>query len=112
MAMIDPRDPLPGFYKQRLRRGGPWVAVRIWLEPGERDLETGELLSDDVIRARRDGRDVDPFQVWPGCASHPIDEAEHRYLDEGAAWDREHDPEAPAANPGRPVDINRTKPVF
>lgn len=41
----------PGFYKVRLRPWGPWVPVEIWMEDGERDPETWELLSDQKLRA-------------------------------------------------------------
>lgn len=40
-----------GYYKVRLRRAGPWVPVRVYLEDGERDPETWELLSDQWLRA-------------------------------------------------------------
>lgn len=40
-----------GFYKVRLVRAGPWVPVRVYLEDGERDPETWELLSDQWLRA-------------------------------------------------------------
>jgi hypothetical protein len=42
----------PGFYKIRLRGGGPWVPIEITLEDGERDPETWELLSDQWLSAR------------------------------------------------------------
>lgn len=42
----------PGYYKIRLRAGGPWVPIEVTLEDGERDPETWELLSDQWLSAR------------------------------------------------------------
>jgi hypothetical protein len=39
-----------GYYKVRLRAKGPWVPLHLWLEDGERDPETWELLSDQKWR--------------------------------------------------------------
>jgi hypothetical protein len=35
-----------GYFKIRSRAKGPWIPIHIWLEDGERDPETWELLSD------------------------------------------------------------------
>jgi hypothetical protein len=43
-VLID--EPAEGYFQIRLRKAGPWVPVRVWLEDGERDPETWELLSD------------------------------------------------------------------
>lgn len=40
-----------GYYKVRSRAKGPWIPIHIWLEDGERDPETWELLSDQEWRA-------------------------------------------------------------
>jgi hypothetical protein len=45
-------EPQAGFFAvRRFRYGewvkGPFVPARIWIEPGEIDPETGELLSDE-----------------------------------------------------------------
>lgn len=39
-------EPVEGYFRIRLRAKGPWVPVRVWLEDGDRDPETWELLSD------------------------------------------------------------------
>lgn len=40
-----------GYYKVRGRAKGPWIPIHIWLEDGERDPETWELLSDQKWKA-------------------------------------------------------------
>lgn len=58
-----------GYYKIRQRSKGPWIPIHIWLEDGERDPETWELLSDQKWKAewapRTDSSklfSVNPFQ--------------------------------------------------
>lgn len=61
-------EPLPeGYYKVRSRAKGPWIPIHIWLEDGERDPETWELLSDQYWRAEWAPRTDDPrlFTVNP-----------------------------------------------
>lgn len=56
-----------GYFKVRLRKAGPWVPIRIWLEDGDRDPETWELESDQVWRAEWAPRTDTPrlFSVNP-----------------------------------------------
>lgn len=58
-------DGIPecGYYKMRLVRKGPWVAVEIVCE---RDLddETGELAAPERLVAVFDGRRCDAERVW------------------------------------------------
>ena len=58
-----------GYYKVRSRAKGPWIPIHIWLEDGERDPETWELLSDQRWKAEWAPRldtprmfPVNPFQ--------------------------------------------------
>ena len=105
-------DPLDGFYRTKLVKGGPWVPVRIWTEDGDRCEETGELLSDQIIRCRVGGQDSDPFAVWTYCAGSPITEAEYDFMLANAEWCRDHAPEEPEANPRQAVDIDDLPPIF
>ncbi len=78
-------DPQCGFFKLRkFRYGewtkGPWIPARCWLEPGEIDIATGELLSDEKYRMEIDGKEVNPWTSWTRIARHPVTEAEYRYL--------------------------------
>jgi hypothetical protein len=70
-----------GYYKIRLRKAGPWVPVHIWLEDGERDPETWELLSDQNWRAEWAPRTdsprmfkADPFRFVNRAFPIPKDE--------------------------------------
>lgn len=49
MPQIDWLDD--GFYKVRRRAKGHWIPIQVFLEDGERDPETWELLSDQWLRA-------------------------------------------------------------
>ena len=79
-------EPLPeGYYKIRARRAGPWIPIRIWLEDGERDPETWELLSDQYWRAEWAPR-TDTPQLYPVKPfqfinrAHPISKDEYQWL--------------------------------
>jgi hypothetical protein len=74
-----------GYYKIRLRKAGPWVPVHIWLEDGERDPETWELLSDQNWRAEWAPRTdsprmfrADPFRFVN--RAFPISKDEYQWL--------------------------------
>ena len=109
--------PVPGFYRRRLVKDGPYVAVLICRHCPIDD----DGFAIDRHDARRfdawppllclvDGRERDVIDQWPFL--RPISRAEYLYLTESTAWDRAYDPSAPAANPTQPIDINRTAPVF
>jgi hypothetical protein len=46
--------PECGYYKRRMLKGGPWIPVRIYVDR-EIDGDTGELASDEVLRAEVNG---------------------------------------------------------
>ena len=81
--MID--DPREGYFKIRLRKAAPWTPVRVWLEDGERDPETWELLSDQTWRAEWAPRTDSP-RLWPVNPMpmvnrlHPITEDDFKWL--------------------------------
>lgn len=104
-------EPHPGFYKRRLVKNGPWVAVKIELIRPVDD-ETGELIADEYLRAEQDGKEVDPVAVWLYCCTHPITETDYRYLTGATRWDKAYAPEHPYANPGQPVDHLKTPLPF
>lgn len=88
--------PQTGFYKVRkwFRWKGErvhwsqneWVPARIWIEPGEIDPETGELISPEQVRLEIDGRREDPWrpagttQAWQFVMRKPISEDEFMWL--------------------------------
>jgi hypothetical protein len=78
-------EPQVGFYAVRKFQYGQWargpmVPARIWIEPGEIDPETGELLSDERLCAEIDGRRVDPWRHWTWIAKRPISQTEWEWL--------------------------------
>lgn len=73
---IHENDPQEGWYRTRPRKGYRSLPVRIWREEG-----SGELL------AVRDGRRVDPYEVWTWVCLNPVSvEAYEAVLMAGAPW--------------------------
>lgn len=71
-------EPQCGFYKMRKVKNGPWVPVRLYIER-EVDLQTGELASDEIVRAEVNGLDAgDPVTIWTYLT--PISRAEFDHL--------------------------------
>jgi hypothetical protein len=82
---VHDQEPQCGFFAvRRFRYGewvkGPFVPARIWIEPGETDPETGELLSDERFRAEIDGKPADPWRIWQWVAKRPIPLSEWEFL--------------------------------
>ena len=109
MNRID--QPRPGHYKRRLVRNGPWVPVRIWFHTGERD-EAGDLLEDEGLRCELNGKRADPYEQWVGCAGYPISKSEFEHMLNVKHWAEENAIDQPEANPRRPIDLGRMKPLF
>jgi hypothetical protein len=80
--------PVPGYYRTKMVRNGPWVPVRIWEEDGE-------------IKAERNGRPVHAQAIWVFCANNPIDEEQYQVM-RGF----------PVEDPLKPVDLNSMPPIF
>lgn len=110
---FDPDVPTAGYYRHRLRSGGMPVAVHIFLGPVI-DPETGEAMLERGERwqATVNGRPVDLYTVWPGCAREPIDEHEAAYLAERERWGRQHAPHSPEANPHKRIDPLKSPILF
>ncbi len=104
----DPIQATPGFFKTRLIAGGPWVPARLWYE-AERD-ELGAICDDVRFFAEIDGQPTDPFSPrgWPWRRISVVD---FQFMTAAAAWDREYDPQSPAANPERPVTQSEVRIV-
>ncbi len=129
-------EPMAGRYLMPLVRGGVLVPVRIWFGPPP-DPETrapldrtprwnceinGEIAyrctgptreAARCLWCRRDGAPkcgelIDVYDAWPYCARRPVDEAEYRYRLALRAYAESHEPDAPAAQPGRKVDWLRS----
>ena len=78
-------EPQCGFYAVRKFRyadwpRGPWLPARVWWIDGEIDQETGELLSDEILRAEIDGKDVNPWTNWTYLSRRHISESQWDWL--------------------------------
>lgn len=108
---VNDGTPQCGWYKRRLVRGGVFVPARIWMV---QDIcpETGELLSDEVLRCEVNGLSGDPEDAWTWISGHPVTEQEFRYLAARIAFAIRHEPHDPFAMPLLPIDLNRTPVMF
>lgn len=98
MRRID--KPIPGYFKTRMTRSGPWVPCEIRHAPAT-DPDTGDHLDRSPMwEAFRDGISIgEPspcpvragvMAIWPYW--HEISEAEFLYLTELRKWQRENAP--------------------
>ena len=111
LGPVNDGTPRCGWYKRRLVRGGVFVPSRIWMV---QDIcpETGELLSDEVLRCEVNGLCADPEEAWTWISGHPVTEQEFRYLAARIDFAIRHEPHDPFAMPSRPIDLNRTPVMF
>lgn len=114
-------DPLiEGFYLIRLDRSRRVsVPVRVWFGPPA-DPDTGDeldrsprwqvqvgfqLLEEEALPLRIGGVWIqDLSDVWPSCATDPIDEIDWRYRLERAEWATDHAPEDAYSQLGGRID--------
>ena len=99
----------PGFYLVRLGKGRPLVPARIYWcghEPGNptNKLEV-PFLDGEIL-----GEQYDPALIWTG--GMPTTEAEYKYRVALAEHCAKHEPDAPAANPRRAVNLAKMEPLF
>ena len=98
-------QPTAGHYQISLVRGGPKVGIRIWHGP-PKDPVTGEELDRSWRwQAEANGEPIDLDRIWPACGRDPITAAEYQYLTDMARWAERHQPDAPAANPRRKINL-------
>ena len=95
-------QPEPGYYKRRLVGGGPWVAVRFYLEDGEMRVEV------DGTTHRADGQRHDPHELWP--LSWPSTEEEYKFFAQVREWAKRFAPHHPAARPRERIDLGALPP--
>ena len=95
--------PVAGCYRIRLVKGGPFVALRIWLGH-PLDPVTGEELTERGARwqCRLNGTQLVPVEdFWPACAKHPISQSDYaRYC----RLSRTMNPKHPFYDPRRPIN--------
>jgi hypothetical protein len=99
---FDPDVPVAGFYRARLRRDGPFAALRFWIGP-PLDPETGEELDRSPRwQCRMNGDElVEVSRFWPSCARDPISREEHDRL---CQLYRTLDERSPFYDPRRRID--------
>ena len=100
---VDFEAPQCGWFVTRACRGGPWVPARIFIEQ-ELCPDTGELLSDEILRCEINGQLRDPYEAWIWLCSEPIDEAAYAYLMARKDYAENWAPSEPAANAFVKVD--------
>lgn len=97
----------------RLVKAGPLVPARCWVVDGDRDPETGELLSDQRLAYQLhtdQPRWADDW--WPrGWPWRPITAAEWQHLMDLTAWARQWQPDHPLCNPRQPI-AREAAPIF
>ena len=104
---------VPGHFKLRLVKKGPWVAAVVFRPcPLEIHVDAPWQWLDRWPRlcAEIDGRSADPERVRD--FGRPITQAEYLYMSAAAEWDRRHDPAAPAANPRQAMSLDEMRPLF
>ncbi len=112
-------DIHPGYYRTRLVRGGPWVAVRVACEP-TRDPITGDPLDRSPLwsieidgkLARDPSPDPETAGVLLAYAMRRIDEKEYRYLLAASRHAKEKAPYLPEAEPRKTIDLRKLPPIY
>lgn len=109
-------EPVAGYYRRRLVKGGVWMPVKLWFGP-PLDPETGEELDRSWRWQAMDGDklvagDAEIQDVWTRCCREPINATEYFYLVADRAWCRENAPHLPEASPHKPIDLNQIQPLF
>lgn len=72
-------EPRCGWFVRRMESKAPLLPASIYMAR-EIDAETGELLSDEILRCEVGGINRDPEDEWLWLASRPISEAEYLRL--------------------------------
>lgn len=89
-------QPHPGFYRKRMRKGGPFVPVAIFESQGELLCRVG--FKDSF-------KFVDPSEQWLWVVQHPVAEADYRSAVESGEW-----PDTPRAVMDAPP-LNHNEPA-
>jgi hypothetical protein len=113
-------SPAPGFYATKFVRGGIDVPVMVWfgapIIKGERqDRSPRWCIAIDGRSCRIDQEQqcrvpLDALDYWP--LKRRITAVEYIFMRRRARWAREHQPDHPAANPFKPIDLDTMAPRF
>lgn len=117
---LDLNKPLPGHYKRRLVKGGPFVPVHITRQchctPFGGPDNLAHEWSDNCDRypplmAWVNGEEADPYDIWSWCAKCPISAVEYKKMMLTKDW-AETVPNAPEARPREAIDMFTAPPLF
>jgi hypothetical protein len=84
--------PQCGFYKRRLAKDGPWLAIAFWRN------------KDDQIVCCFEGKLVDPLEHWTFTAKYPVSEASYRHYIRNGHWPDDVAPSLPSNMPSDPFE--------
>jgi len=75
--------PIPGFYKRRMVKNGPFVPV--WIYPQPENGDTGPWLARRTEEGTR--KEVDAHREWEKCYGRPITQQEYEHVaEQGGEW--------------------------
>ena len=112
VTLDDTFTPQCGWFLTKMSRGGPLVPARIWLEQ-EVDPDSGELLSDEILKCEINGYARDPEEQFIYFFDSPIEKSAYDYLMARKDFAEEHAPHEPAANPFKRLDWSQVPtPTF
>lgn len=107
-------DIRAGYYRRRLVKNGPLVPAQIFLVDGDRDPETGELMSDQVWRCQlwddHGPRDEDAWEQWSFLCGDPITKQEFDTMVATFNWAR--GTSAPEGSPTKAIDYLKSPAIF
>jgi hypothetical protein len=118
VLVLSAGDPIPGLYRIRLVKGGPYVAARIEYGPPADPIDDTPLdraprwqcwIDGEMIGADRDPHKAGAYRIWP---AHQISQDDYDHMLAISKWARENSPRDPAANPSRPIDLMTTPVPF
>jgi hypothetical protein len=107
---FDPDVPVAGFYRTRLVKDGPPVALRIWFG-NPRDPSTGDEMdrAPQWFATMNGTQVVEAARFWPGCAADPISFGDYLHICRRSAT---LDPADPYFDPTKPIDKSIAPPPF
>lgn len=110
---FDASNPIPGFYRHRLRSGAIRGGVRIWYGPPHDPVTGEEMDRSHRMQAEFNGAPIDLDDVWPVCAGEPITEADYAAYIARVMWAAQNAPNSSYANPRKrrdPLDPSEPLP--
>lgn len=105
-------QPVPGWYRRRLTKGGPYVGVVIFIGCPIDPWSGEPMQRSPLLRCWVNGEEENPIEQWTWVAGNRITQAEYDFLMADAAHATEYRPTAPRANPSRKIDLMEAELPF